>query len=191
MTRWGRQRPANHSARPGRPTGRSVGAMAAPPLAAAVAAGVLLALFAGSAAGHTAFVRSDPPDAAMLAQPPRQIRLEFSEAIVPSLSLVEIVDGHGIHVAVAPPRGDPSDGGVLVVDLPDLPPSAFRVSWRTVSADDLHAIRGVLVFGVGVVAAAAGSVAIDASAGPLEVGIRWLDLASWRRSSARSSWPGS
>jgi copper transport protein len=42
----------------------------------------------------------------------------------------------------------PKDPSTLRVTLPPLPPDTYRVSWTTVSSDDLHTTAGTLVFGV-------------------------------------------
>jgi copper transport protein len=45
----------------------------------------------------------------------------------------------------------------LVVTLPPLAPDTYRLQWSTLSSDDLHATRGVVVFGVQRAVAAAAS----------------------------------
>ena len=50
------------------------------------------------------------------------------------------------------PRSDSEDTEEpveVVATLPTLQRSSYRVSWETLSSDDLHRTSGVLVFGVG------------------------------------------
>ena len=157
--------------------GGSLVALAARVLAAVVTAWIALLLAVAPAAGHSSLVGSDPPDAAVLAQPPTQLRLQFSEAVAPGLTTIDLVDGSGEAIGPVAVRADPDDAAALVIILPDLRRGAYRLSWKTVAADDLHATRGVLVFGVGAAAPGREASSTDATP-PLEVGIRWLDLAA-------------
>ena len=62
----------------------------------------------------------------------------------------------------------------MVAALPTLHRSSYRVSWETLSSDDLHRTSGVLVFGVGQAVTAGG---LDEPAPPpLEAALRWLVL---------------
>jgi copper transport protein len=76
-------------------------------------------------------------------------------------------------------EGGPDDGNLeepveVVADLSRLTRSAYRVSWSTLSSDDLHATEGVLVFGVGESVTAVGL--DEPSPPPVEVAMRWLLL---------------
>jgi copper transport protein len=126
-------------------------------IAAVVAAGlVALHLGAATVLGHTVLLRSDPPDGAWLPEPPREIRLWFSESVLPASARVTLIgsDGQRYEATVQPVPGDPAQ---LVVSVQDLPRGAYQLSWSTVSADDLHPISGSAVFGVRAVVDPAGS----------------------------------
>jgi copper transport protein len=60
----------------------------------------------------------------------------------------------------------------VLATLPVLPKGAYRVSWQTLSADDLHRTAGVLVFGIGHAVAPAGL--DEPLPAPGEVLLRWL-----------------
>ena len=62
----------------------------------------------------------------------------------------------------------------LVAALPTLGRSSYRVSWETLSSDDLHSAGGVLAFGVGQTVTARGL--DEPTPSPLESGLRWLIL---------------
>lgn len=122
-------------------------------VAAALAAGASLAA-AGIAAGHAVVVRTEPADGAVVAEPPREVVLVFSERVAVDLTAVSIVDSRGRSFAPTALGPGPDGPETLVVSLPPLPDDVYRISWTTVSDDDLHATRGALVLAVGAAAGA-------------------------------------
>ena len=107
----------------------------------------LVAVVVGVAWAHASLVRSDPPKDARLDRPPTLLRLEFSEAVVPRTSRVELVapDSQRIGVAL---RGDTADSKVLLAEVPPLPVAGqYRVEWRLVGSDG-HAVTGQYQFTV-------------------------------------------
>jgi copper transport protein len=98
---------------------------------------------------HAALLRSTPAAGAKLDAPPREIRLLFSEEVVPSLSQITLIgplddsttlrvsnDPHDVHalVGVVPPAKGPMGG-------------AYKVYWRVISADG-HPVDGEISFTV-------------------------------------------
>ena len=147
-------------------------------LAAAAAA---LAGPAPAAQAHAFLAASNPSDGQVLAAAPTQLRLDFSESVVLGATRIDIVDGTGRHVTTTGLRlvrhgdaGDTEQPVEVVADLPTLARSSYRVSWETLSSDDLHATSGVLVFGVGQSVTAGGLA--EPSPSPVEAGLRWLIL---------------
>jgi copper transport protein len=130
---------------------RRLGAWAA---ALAVPAVVVLSS-ASPAAGHAYLAASNPADGDRLAQAPHELRLEFSEHVVLSATRVEVRSAQGSFVAVGDVRlevedaGDTEEPATIVATLPALAEDAYRVSWETLSSDDLHRTSGLIVFGVG------------------------------------------
>ena len=144
-------------------------------------------LLAGSpmvhADAHAFLTDSNPADGAVLTAAPAQLRMGFSESVVVSAVHIDIVDADGTHhmptairLANAEPGGSTEDPVEVVATLPTLPPSAYRVSWQTLSSDDLHRASGVLVFGVGRPVTAAG--ATETSPRADEAALRWLLFVS-------------
>ena len=134
-----------------------------------------------TAQAHAFLAGSNPADGQVLTAAPRQLRLDFSESVVLSATRIDIVDAAGRHVTPT--------GMTLVARATPATPrsrsrwsprcrrcsrSSYRVSWETLSSDDLHRTSGVLVFGVGQAVTAGG---LDEPAPPpLEAGLRWLVL---------------
>ncbi|MEP7088808.1 MAG: copper resistance protein CopC [Nocardioidaceae bacterium] len=121
---------------------------------------MLATLFAVLAAtspadAHAYLDRSNPGDGSTLRTAPRTLRLEFSEHVVLNATHIEIVDGAGRRIPATGLRlvtddpGDTEQPAVVIARLPrHLPPNTYRVSWETLSSDDLHRTAGLLVFGI-------------------------------------------
>lgn len=117
-------------------------------VAVVVALGAILGVLAPPAEGHATLVRSSPANDQIVAESPREIALEFDEAVEPGLASITVFDGEARRVGVGKPTA-PAHGR-LVVSVPEvLPRGTFTVVWRSVSVDG-HAINGYFVFHVGV-----------------------------------------
>lgn len=81
-----------------------------------------------------------------MASTPSRIALVFNEPLEASLSEIGIVDARGRTMKL-PVSSDPRDVHVLVAPVEPLPDGAYRVVWRTVSADG-HIVDGSFVFRV-------------------------------------------
>lgn len=132
---------------PGARVVRTLGALAA-----------LACLLLGSAPpaqAHAVLVRTNPGDGATVQQAPHELTLSFSEHVDLRATIIEIVDGDGNQVPVTDLRLAAEDGAdieepaAIVAALPDLAKNSYRVSWETLSSDDLHRTSGIFVFGVG------------------------------------------
>src|SRR6188472_1265788 len=100
---------------------------------------VLVASFAAlapDAGAHAVLARARPADGSTLTRAPREIRLQFSEAISPRYRIVRVVDGRGRTVRGARVRPDGSHG--LRVALPELPRGPYQLSWEVLAEDDGH-----------------------------------------------------
>jgi copper transport protein len=162
-----------------------------PWLVAALTA-VLLALSTGTglASAHAYVLHTDPADGAVLASPPKQLQVWFSETILLDLSTFQLDDSHGHHIAIAPAHVDGTDASTasirgrpagpmaaaVFLDVPTLSPGAYRLSWRAVSAVDLHATTGDLVFGVQTSALPARRAATSSAPSLGETLFRWLEF---------------
>ncbi|HEX2911226.1 MAG TPA: copper resistance protein CopC [Chloroflexia bacterium] len=139
----------------------------------------------GTVSAHAELVRTEPADGATLSQAPAQLRLWFNDPIVMDFIKVELTDGDGQKLAVPAARLDPAGAGnplygpksvLVVVDLPELDPNAYRVNWQVRSADDLHVINGVTVFGLQRTVAKSATTDTSAVTRPAEVTMRWVYL---------------
>ncbi|MHB8573355.1 MAG: copper resistance CopC/CopD family protein [Candidatus Dormibacteria bacterium] len=134
-------------------------------------------LSASDALAHANLVVSDPLAGADLQQPPPVLELFFSEPVDPAQVTVALFDASGQRVATAPARAD-SDRSVALT-VPPLQRGGYVAAWRVQSSVDGHVTSGSVPFSVGGAAAPAVSGAGNAPpASPLEVLLRWLQLAS-------------
>lgn len=134
-----------------RTVGRRLGRIG---MLAAIALGLLVLGPAPNAQAHAYLVGSNPADGASLPAAPTQLRLQFSETVVLDQTRIDVVAANGTvarpdRLRIEGSSDDPEDPVELVGDLPALAPGAYRISWQTLSRDDLHRTAGVLVFGIG------------------------------------------
>ncbi len=125
-----------------RPERLLIGGVRAPP--GSVVAGLLLCLLLAPVAvfAHQVLTGSDPASGAELQEPPRELRLTFSEPVRLEFTAVELLDASGRSLALSDPRVPEDSDRVLVVAVLESPdPGAHVVSWRTTGSDG-HAVQG-------------------------------------------------
>ncbi|HEX9015377.1 MAG TPA: copper resistance protein CopC, partial [Chloroflexota bacterium] len=134
------------------------------------------------ASAHANLVNSDPPENAVIASTPSELRLWFSEAPEPVFSEVRLLDASGQPVqGLGSLRGDPSDATLLHVSVNPLTSGVYTVAWRTTSAVDGHVTSGSFAFVLGsekvpaggIRPVESGSTAPGAASAP-EMLVRWL-----------------
>jgi copper transport protein len=103
---------------------------------------------------HANLVQSDPERGATLAQAPKSIKLEFSEALDPQLSQVQLLDSHGQEIVKGPGVIDSANPRIMHLDLPKLSNGSYSAVWQTHSAADGHFANGTVSFSVGTSSAA-------------------------------------
>ena len=106
---------------------------------------------AGAASAHGVEVlKSDPADGAVLAQPPAQVRVWFSEEARSGESTLQVLDSKGARVydATGGVDLDDPDHASMKVDLPPLPDGAYVVKWH-VALTDGDTSDGQFQFSVG------------------------------------------
>ena len=138
------------------------------------------------AQAHAYLETSNPADGTVLAAAPAVLQLAFGESVQLSATQVDIVDGAGHHVAPTRLRlersavsGEDTESPVRIVgDLPSLARGVYRVSWQTLSTDDLHRTAGVLVFGVGTGQSVQPAGPAETRPRVDEASLRWLMLVS-------------
>ena len=101
-------------------------------------------ILAPPAAAHAVLVTSAPGWQAVLRTPPRLVKLEYDEDVVPQYARVTVVAPDGRQVG-SPPR---VAGNVVVVTLPSGGTGSYTVRWKMVAADDGHVTDGAFSFGV-------------------------------------------
>ncbi|MCU1657893.1 MAG: Copper resistance protein, partial [Pseudonocardiales bacterium] len=148
-----------------------------------MAVGLVVMLPVSQASAHAFLTDSNPSDGAVLTAPPTTLRLQFSESVVIAATRIDITDSSGrhylptaqrlVHTASGASTEEPAQ---VVADLPTLPDSAYRVSWQTLSSDDLHRTSGLLVFGVNEPVKA--SAFAEPAPRPEEAALRWVLFAS-------------
>jgi copper transport protein len=112
-----------------------------------VALAVVLALPA-MAWAHASLLATQPQASGILAHPPTQVRLTFSERIEPRFAVISVTDAQGNQQTVGSPATAPDDPNAIFIKVRDLPQGWYLVWWRVISADG-HPVRGAFTFAVG------------------------------------------
>jgi len=141
-----------------------------------VAVAAWFAVFAPGARAHATLVRSFPPDAVALKSPPAVLRLWFSEALSPSVSVVRLTDAQGDLVPGLTLDTSDARSGTLAIAVPRLPRGAYSLEWRVLSEDDVHFSKGGIAFGVGTDATPAAVRRAAATVEGTDVVFRWLSF---------------
>jgi len=126
------------------------------------------------ALAHASLVRSDPADGAVLATPPRVVRLLFDDTIRTQPGVRAVRNG-GNSILGGRPRV--LNDRTLVIPLaPGLRRGDYTVLWRALS-DDGHAVAGIITFGVGTGRARPEPALSLPGQDRMEIFERWLFLA--------------
>ena len=117
--------------------------------AAAVIAGVLVALTAPAAASAHAYLTHTVPAASVtLSKPPPSVQLTFDEAVEPRFAIISVTDVGAHQVTDGHPARSPANPDTLVVPLKRVPEGWYLVYWRAISVDG-HPVQGAFTFAVG------------------------------------------
>jgi copper resistance protein C len=114
-----------------------------------VALAIVVSSFVGGgwAYAHPALQASNPGQGATVPAP-REIRLIFSENVIPKFSGLTIKDDNGALVETAAPSTDQKDKRQLVVPIVNpIRPGTYNVDWHAVSVDT-HKVSGHFSFKV-------------------------------------------
>ena len=104
-----------------------------------------LAVWCAPALAHARLLQEAPASGASLDEPPRQVRLEFSEPVDAEFDPLKVFDAEGNRVDEDDARIDPNDVRVLLAGLKDLPEGSYRVEWRVTSIDG-HVVEDAYAF---------------------------------------------
>ena len=106
-------------------------------------AAIALLLAVGPAQAH-AMLEHAVPGAGATVSAPKEVTLDFSEALEPSFSIVTVTDANGHNVTTGPSQ---AEGTRMSVPLNQLAPGEYHVGWRALSIDT-HRTDGHFVFQV-------------------------------------------
>jgi copper transport protein len=98
--------------------------------------------------GHASLLATQPQASGVLAHPPTQVRLTYSERIEPRFAVISVTDASGKQMTAGGPARAADDQNAIVVPLHRLPQGWYLVWWRVISADG-HPVRGAFTFAVG------------------------------------------
>jgi methionine-rich copper-binding protein CopC len=109
---------------------------------------VVASLIGTAANAHPELRTTDPPVGGAITGSPKEIRMSFTESVIPKFSGVEVRDQTGQLVVTAAATTDPNDKRQLVVPIQEpLRPGTYNVDWHAVSADT-HRVQGHFSFRV-------------------------------------------
>lgn len=121
--------------------------------AAVAAALALVALIPAAALGHSELEQADPAPGATLPEAPTLIVADFTEAIDPTRSTMELLGPDGAVVATGGVAPDDPERVQMTIVPPPLGPGTYEVRWTTVTPDDDGILRGTYTFTVAAVIA--------------------------------------
>ncbi len=102
----------------------------------------------GRLEAHAFLQRAEPDVGSTVASSPNEVKIQFTEAVEPALSKIQVFAASGKEVDKGDIHVDSSDQALLKVSLPPLGPGTYRVAWRVVSVDT-HVTSGTFTFQVG------------------------------------------
>jgi methionine-rich copper-binding protein CopC len=90
-------------------------------------------------------VKSDPATRAVVAVPPKEVKLWFNENVEPAFAKIWVAPAQGENIPLSS-RGDASDPRLLIAKLPDeLPDGPVVIGFHVLSVDG-HTIEDKLTF---------------------------------------------
>jgi methionine-rich copper-binding protein CopC len=130
-----------------------------------------LLLRPGVVAAHSELLASDPADGSTLTASPTEITGDFSEALDPTRSSMELRSPDGARIGTGGVPADGPDTRMAITGIRDLGPGTYDVRWTTVTPDDDGVERGTFTFTVGAGASPAPTATAAASAAPGATGV--------------------
>lgn len=100
-----------------------------------------------SAFAHAKLKSSDPQAGATLDSAPKQVRLQFNEAVEPAFSKIKLTGPQNKEIPVTATTVDKADPAVITAPLPPLSAGEYHVQWSTMTHDG-HKAKGEVVFKV-------------------------------------------
>ena len=119
---------------------------------AALVCGAVVAVSAEVVEAHAGLKSSEPAASSVLEQAPKEIALNFGEAVEVSFGSIRLFDSNSQLIVLPTPKYGVLDGAVdaktVRVEIPELEPGSYLVVWRVVSADS-HPVQGAFAFQIG------------------------------------------
>jgi copper transport protein len=129
--------------------------------------------------GHASLLATQPQASGVLAHPPTEVRLTFSERIEPRFAVISVTDADGTQQTAGGPARAADDSDTIFVPLHRIPQGWYLVWWRVISADG-HPVRGAFTFAVGPSPGPPPQFVIpslgESAATPSLIGSRWVLL---------------
>ncbi len=99
---------------------------------------------------HTAFAhafldKSEPKVGATLSSSPTEIKIWFTDDVVPDKSSIRVFNAANIQVDKKDLHPDSEDKAILTVSLPALVPGTYKVMWQALCPDS-HKTEGAFEF---------------------------------------------
>jgi copper transport protein len=98
--------------------------------------------------GHASLLSAQPQASGVLAHPPAQVSLTFSEHIEPRFAVISVTNAQGTQEIASNPANPPGEPDTIFVRMKPVPQGWYLVWWRVISADG-HPVRGAFTFAVG------------------------------------------
>lgn len=105
---------------------------------------------ATGADAHALLRQSTPEDGALLAVPPTEVVIDFTEPPDLGLSEITVVGADGQAVDAGALERVSGKGNFVRIALPEIGDGVYTVTWRVLSKVDGHVTGGAFSFGVGV-----------------------------------------
>lgn len=101
----------------------------------------------GPALAHAFLKSATPPVGSTIQAAPAKIVIDYTEAVEPKFSTIEVQDAGGVRVDSGEVQTGAGDKKRLTVDLKPLQPGSYKVSWH-VTSTDTHKTEGTFTFTV-------------------------------------------
>lgn len=112
-----------------------------------VLAAALLALAPAAAFAHAHLKSASPAADATVNASPTEVAIDFTEAVEPRFSSIEVVDQAGVHAETGAPHTAAGDAKRLSIAVKPLRPGPYTVHWHA-TAVDTHKTEGEFHFTV-------------------------------------------
>ena len=101
----------------------------------------------GLAHAHAKVETSEPKADSELSQPPKEIRLHFSDTLEPAFTKIVLLDAKNVSIKLPKAVVDKADAKTVSTQLPVLRAGQYLVRWSTMTRDS-HKVKGEYRFKV-------------------------------------------